>query len=184
MIIAANFGQDQIRYQIRHPHFHFDSNAFEASYDYVEKQRQMVLDTLATEMDAAPAWQAFGRLIHTVQDFYAHSNYVQLWLDASPQGEALSPDHIGALDPKILRHPNLHSGKIYFWDWVSFIPGFYSLAYRMVPKDSHTHMNLDHPRRGPLFPYAIEAAIQRTAFEFGQITAALNSEMHSRFVDG
>ena len=46
--------------------------------------------------DPRQAWQAFGRLTHTAQDFYAHSNYVALWRERNP---AAPPDQIDALLP-------------------------------------------------------------------------------------
>jgi hypothetical protein len=183
VIIKANFGQDHIRYQLRHPHFHFDSNAFEASHRYIEQQRWIVLDTLRASGEPLSAWEAFGRLSHTVQDFYAHTNYVRLWIAAHTNGDVPSPPAIGALDPEILQHPDLHSGNVYFWDWLAFIPGFHDLALRLTPKDSHTHMNLDHPGRGVLFPYAFEAAIQRTVLAFEQIAVQLTVTELANFVD-
>ena len=190
VIIAATVGQDHIRYQFKHPHFHFDTNAFEAGDAYIEKQRQIVLETLKPcegsdnsirqknpttfgRFDISPVWEAFGRLTHSVQDFYAHTNYVQLWVESQPNEDVPPPSQIGALDPKILQHPKLHSGTVYLWDWLAFVPGFYALAYRLTPEDSHTHMNLDHPRRGPLFPYAFTAAVKRTTYEFEQIATKL-----------
>ena len=183
IIIGANLGQDQIRYQFFHPHFHFDANAFERGYAYMEAQRNIILATLRSGDNPFPAWQAFGRLSHAGQDFYAHSNYVQLWFDAHSPNDNSSPSQIDALDSKILEHPQLHSGKIYFWDWVAFIPGLYNLGLRMTPKDSHTHMNLDHPKRGPFFPFAIEAAIQRTVFEFKKIAGMLTVDELMQFTD-
>ena len=186
-IIAANLAQDGLRGQMGHPEFHFDSNAFEASYAYMEEQRQIVLEFLKSRGDITPAWEAFGRLTHTAQDFYAHSNYAQLWVqhavDAHPKGDLPDPTQVGAMDPEILHHSELHSGNIYFWDWLAFVPGFYSLALRLTPKDSHTHMNLDHPNRGTLFPYAIEAAVQRTVFEYERIVDGLNATDLARFTD-
>jgi hypothetical protein len=159
---------------VKHPHFHFDANAFEASYAYIEEQRQIVLDTLKSERELTSAWKAFGRLTHSVQDFYAHTNYAQLWVDAHPNGSEPSSSQIEVLNPKVLQHPELHSGNVYFWDWLVFVPGFYNLAYRLTPEDSHTHMNLDHPGRGPLFPYAFEAAVKRTVYEYEQIAEKLD----------
>jgi hypothetical protein len=183
IIITANLGQDALRNQFGHPEFHFDDNAFRAGNDYIAAQRQTVLDTLQSGVDADPAWQAFGRLIHAAQDFYAHSNYIQLWADAYPVGELPEPAQIGALDPEILQHPRLQSGKVYLWDWLAFIPGCYYLAYRLLPDDSHTHMNLDHPGRGPLFPYALAAAEKRTQYEFERLRAQMPDEMQARFSD-
>ena len=182
-IIAANLGQDHIRYQFRHPHFHFDSNAFEAGYAYIDEQRKFVLDTLNSGRNLFLAWEALGRLTHTVQDFYAHTNYVQLWVGSHPPGEVPPPSRMIALDLDILHHPDLHSGNIYFWDWLAFVPGFYRLAFRLTPRDSHTHMNLDHPDRGHLFPYAIEAAIQRTIFEYQQIARLISPSDLNRFAE-
>jgi len=42
-----------------------------------------------------------------------------------------------------------------------------------MPADSHARMNLDHPGRGPLFPYAMEAAVARTVIEYDRVLAAL-----------
>jgi hypothetical protein len=183
VIIAANLGQDALRNQFGHPEYHFDENAFKAGNDYITAQRQIVLETLQTGRDAALAWQAFGRLIHTAQDFYAHSNYIRLWANSQLVGELAEPAQVGALDPEILQHPQLQSGKIYLWDWLAFLPGFYSLACRILPDDSHTHMNLDHPGRGPLFLYALAAAVQRTRYEYEQLAAEMPSEMRARFCD-
>lgn len=183
IIIAANIRQDHIRYQVRHPHFHFDANAFEASNNYIEQQRRIVLKTIRTGEEPVLAWEAFGRLSHAVQDFYAHTNYVQLWLDAHSNGDIPLPSQVGALDSQILQHPDLHSGKVYLWDWLAFVPGFYPLALRLTPKDSHTHMNLDHPDRGNLFLYAFEAAIQRTVVEYEQIALQLDINTLVRFTD-
>lgn len=183
VIIAANVGQDGLRGLIGHPEFHFDSNAFEASYAYMEEQRLIVLEILKSRGEITLAWEAFGRLTHTAQDFYAHSNYVQLWVNAHPKGDMPSPTQVGALDPKILQHPDLHSGNVYFWDWLAFVPGFYALALRLTPEDSHTHMNLDSPKQGSLFPYAFEAAIQRTVFEYEQITDKFDAAEQARFSD-
>ena len=182
-VIRANLGQDAIRYQFVHPHFHFDSNAFEASERYITEQRQLALETIRSGNDPVPARRAFGRLTHTAQDFYAHSNYIRFWADSQLQAELPPPIQVDALDPEILHHPKLQSGKIYLWDWLSFVPGLYPLAYRKAPKDSHTHMNLDSPQSGAWFPYAFEAAVKRTLFEYGQIFLLLDTAEVKRFTD-
>jgi hypothetical protein len=177
IITTANLGQDKLRGQFGHPEFHFDHNAFEASYAYMAEQHRIVLDSLSGICDLEPAWQAFGRLIHTGQDFYAHSNYLSLWADSYPDGELPPPFELNALDPKFLNHPQLASGKIYLWDWLAYLPGLYKLAMQILPKDSHGHMNLDHPVRGPLFPFAVEAAIQRTIHEFEIISSLIQQKL-------
>ena len=103
VIIKANIGQDKIRYQFKHPHFHFDSNAFEASFNYIEEQRQIILEINNSFNKLQASWQAFGRLTHAVQDFYAHSNYIQLWLNTFPYQEKPTHQQVVAMDNKILK---------------------------------------------------------------------------------
>src|SRR6185503_12531594 len=105
-ITYANVQQDRLAGQFGHDEFHFDNNAFEKSYAYIEEQRALTVSSLQ-KPDADSAWAAFGRFLHTVQDFYAHSNYVTLWIShfapstrSSEAGQALpAPSEIDALDP-------------------------------------------------------------------------------------
>ena len=174
IIIKANVGQDKIRYQFKYPHFHFDSNAFEASFNYIEEQRQIILEINNSFDKLWGSWQAFGRLTHVVQDFYAHSNYIQLWLNTISYQEKPAPQQVDAIDMEIMQDPDLHSGNVSFLDWLAFIPGFNAIAHYLTPADSHTHMNLDHPDRGMQFSYSIEAAVKRTVYEYNQITRLLD----------
>jgi hypothetical protein len=183
VIIKANIGQDKIRYQFKHPHFHFDSNAFEASLNYIDEQRQIILEINNSFEKLLASWQAFGRLTHVVQDFYAHSNYIQLWLNTFPHTEKPTPQQVDAMDMKILQDPDLHSGNVYILDWLAFIPGFYATAHYLTPSDSHTHMNLDHPGRGIEFSFAIEAALKRTVYEYNQTALLLGSNKLALFND-
>jgi hypothetical protein len=149
----------------------------------MEAQRDIILATLTQGVEITPAWEAFGRLIHAAQDFYAHSNYVELWAHTHPPKKLPPPIQIEARQPEILAHPALRSGKIYFWDWLAFVPGLYTLACRLLPEDSHTNMNLDHPKRGALFPYAVEAAIKRTFYEYQYLADQLDETSHLQFID-
>ena len=72
-ITYANIHQDRLTGQFGHDEFHFDNNAFEKSYAYMEEQRGQAIASVQKK-DAPSAWSAFGRLTHSVQDFYAHSN--------------------------------------------------------------------------------------------------------------
>jgi hypothetical protein len=177
IIIEANISQDKLRGQIGHPEFHFDDNALEAGYAYIEEQRQIVLYTLNSRDDPTSAWQAFGRLTHTAQDYYAHSNYLSLWADQFPAGELPPPPQVDALNPEISNHPKLRSGHVYFWEVLAFIPTLRPLTRKILPQDSHANMNLDYPERGPLFPYTFEAAVKRTQYEFELLTARIQDEL-------
>ncbi len=182
IVIAANLDQDHwLRGQIGHPEFHFDQNAFSESWDYVERTRQVILPALQAG-DGFAADQAFGRLTHAVQDFYAHSNYVTLWLDQFTLGHWPLPDDIDPFDASLLHGQDLRSGKIYWpFEPFSWIPGLGRLIIPYLPRDSHAWMNLDSPARGPAFEYARAAAIKRTRFEYERSVAGMDPELMDIF---
>jgi len=179
-ILRANLRQDNLRGQIGHPEFHFDDNGIDQGNAYIAQQYEIIHAALA-DGSLVQAWEAFGRLTHAAQDFYAHSNYVKLWLDRSAQGlnpadigsEIPLPEVITPSDPIILESPDLITGRIYLpWEILSFL-GLAPLMRRLLPGDSHTSMNLDNPRQGALFPYAMVAARKRTVGEFENLRAEL-----------
>ncbi len=134
--------------------------------------------------EAKRAWEAFGRLTHTAQDFYSHSNYVDLWLAIQPNGLVPAPREIDPLDDALVENPSLRSGKMYFpLGFLSFLPGIKELIIPLMPRDSHAWMNLDSEARGPLFEYAFHAAIKRTRFEFGAVMKGLTRELGQLFTD-
>lgn len=180
-LIAANLGQDDLRGQFGHDEYHFDNNAFEQGYAYIADQRRLTLDALH-HGDAPSALAAFGRLSHTSQDFYAHTNYVSLWLarrtDPNP-----SPLEIDPVDPDLLASPDLHSGRLYYpQEALYFIPPLRNFALSILPRDSHAHMNLDSAERGPHFEYAFQAAVKRTVIEFEQVRLALSGTELALFI--
>jgi len=61
---------------------HFDNCAFAEGLDYIGGEWDLVEASSDKYSDVALA--AFGRLLHTVQDFYAHSNWIELHQDADP----------------------------------------------------------------------------------------------------
>lgn len=183
IIISANLAQDGLYGQLGHPEYHFDDNAFEAGYAYMQEQRKFIWEKIRGPGEVSPTWKAFGRLTHAAQDFYAHSNYISLWLDSYYKKDLPPPDQINPLDTNILNHPDLCSGKIFFWDWLAFIPGLEGLAKRILPSNSHTHMNLDSPNQGTLFFYAFHAAKKRTLLELERIKDKLNAADLQKFLD-
>jgi hypothetical protein len=183
-ILSGNLGQDVLRGQIGHSEYHFDNNDFAGSYAYLAQQRQVILTELAHGSEQAlplVAWQAFGRLTHGVQDFYAHSNYVRLWLAGHPQA---APEQIDPLEDAILNSPELISGRIYYpLEVLAFIPGLEALVKPLLPRDSHTWMNLDSPRQGALFDYAFVAAEKRTRAEFISLREQIQSHAGAQALD-
>jgi len=184
VIIKANINQDRLAGMFFHDEYHFDNNAFDKGYRYMNEQRGYILATfMGTGVSPVVAWEAFGRLLHSAQDFYAHSNYVTLWLDAKNDAPHSAPE-IEPMKKNILQSPNLHSGKVYFpMDVLYFIKPIRPLVMKLLPKDSHGWMNLDSPEQGFKFDYAICAAVKRTQYEFNLLQTLLRPEMLAKFTD-
>lgn len=162
-IIQANLGQDSLKGLVGHPEFHFDNSAFIEGQVYLSEQKELILSSLKNQ-DAIASWKAFGRITHAVQDFYAHSNYVRLWVQKHPKIPAAEID---PLESGIIDHPGLRSGRVYApWEVLTYLPLLGKGSRYLLPRDAHTWMNLDSPARGPLFEYARNAATKRTMIEF------------------
>lgn len=179
---TANIKQDQFHGWLGHDEYHFDNNAFAKTFRYIEAQRAFTLDCLQRR-DTASAWMAFGRLTHSVQDFYAHSNYVKLWLSRFDGRTPPPPPEVDPLDPDVLQSPDLRSGRLYYpIEFLYFFQRTRPLALRLLPADSHAWMNLDSPAQGIHFEYAMQAAIQRTRIEYEKTLAGLPRELIGLFV--
>jgi hypothetical protein len=180
VIVTANIGQDALRFQIGHDHFHYDSNAFARGDAYLESQHGLIKSALS-QGETLTAWRAFGRLSHAVQDFYAHSNYVALWL--ARQNRAYpDPEDIEPLDHGILASPALRSGKPHVFDLLLYLNSLPSFWLKLAPKDSHLAMNIDGPER-PHFNYAFSAALKRTRIEFKRVVEFLPADLVRVFTD-
>jgi hypothetical protein len=179
-IVDANVGQDALRYQIGHDHFHYDSNAFTRGDAYVESQHGLIQPAL-TRGDPQAAWQAFGRLSHAVQDLYAHSNYTELWL-AKNYDTDITPEQIDPLDAEILSSPNLHSGKPDIFDLLQYLNILPVSWLKLAPKDSHILLNIDGPDRA-YFEFVFSAAVMRTRFEFARVLNSLTLDLAKSFTD-
>jgi len=178
--IAANIGQDRLCYQIGHDHFHYDSNAFSSGDAYVESQHSFIQPALA-QGDPQAAWQAFGRLSHAVQDLYAHSNYVALWL-AKNNCTDITPEQIDPLDVEVLSSPDLHSGKPDIFDLLQYLNVLPVSWLKLAPKDSHILLNIDGPDRVN-FDFVFSAAVKRTRFEFSRAVNSLPVGFVKAFTD-
>lgn len=182
-IIQANVNQDRLAGQIGHDEFHFDNNAFDKSYAYIGEQRALAVSSLKSG-DADSAWKAFGRFLHTAQDFYAHSNYITLWVNRFEGKPLPPPPEVDPMDPDLIHSPDLRSGKVYYpFELLYFFPRTRALSLRILPRDSHAWMNLDTPGQGFKFDYAMHAAIKRTVIEFEKTTGGFSEEMCRLFLD-
>jgi hypothetical protein len=174
VIIRANLGQDRLANLLGHPEIHFDDSAFAAGERYITEQRQQSVAALMVRDDRPAALAAFGRLLHGRQDFYAHSNWVQLWSENCGGATNCTPDQVEiCFDPVVVSQ--LISGTGSAWHFVAVrVPLLGRLARRyLIPAGSHEVMNLDHPGRGPLFPFAVAAAIKHTQLELDQLLSLL-----------
>jgi len=183
-ILKANVKQDDLLTgQIGHDEYHYDNNAIAEANTYLEEQRNLTLAALRKN-DLVAAWNAFGRLIHTAQDFYAHSNYVDLWLARFDGKTPPPPAEIAPLMDELIHNPNLHSGKLYYpLEVLSFIPILKRFVIPHLPANSHAHMHLDSPARGQRFDYAFEAAVKRTIVEYEQTAINFTEEQNRLFLD-
>jgi hypothetical protein len=184
VIIHASVGQDAFwTGQIGHDEYHFDNNAFEKSRTFIADQRALIAPSLENG-HVKTAWQAFGRLTHTAQDFYAHSNYVDLWLSCQPDGMKPAPAEIDPLDDGLIESPALRSGKLYYpLEALAFVRPLKKLVIPLLPHDSHAWMNIDSAERGPLFDYVLQAAIKRTRHEFDITTRTFAAGLLALFQD-
>ncbi|HEX6268613.1 MAG TPA: hypothetical protein VFZ43_00120 [Anaerolineales bacterium] len=182
-IVSANLRQDRLLALIGHDEYHFDGNAFDQSYAYLEEQRTLTISCLEAN-DVSSAWSAFGRLIHTAQDFYAHTNYIDLWLSCQPNGALPTPAEVDPVDEDLIHTRALRSGRIYLpLDALYFIRPLRPIALRLLPRDAHAWMNLDSPEQGPNFVYAFQAAVKRTKIEFNKTVPNLSQDLLKSFID-
>ena len=158
-IITANIRQDRVAYMLGHDHIHFDGSTFNAGFRYIADQEKLLFEYLNLK-EYHQAQEAFGRITHSWQDLYSHSNYVQLWRQthAHQPPEAIIPNN-----PDIFNHPNFASGKNYgLIEFLAMVPVLSSLIIPRMPSDSHAKMNLDSPASGPNYWFAYWAAYKAT----------------------
>ncbi len=170
VIIRANLQQDSLR-NLLNPIVHFDDSRLEESQQYIAAQRRLAVARLQAG-DRQEALRSLGRLLHTRQDFYAHSNWAKLWVERHGGLEAVRPEEIElCMDPAA--EAGVITGKAsLFWYVACRLPLIGKRLERSVaPKDGHEVMNLDYPERGPLFAYALQAATRHSRQEWDLLLA-------------
>ena len=172
-VIQGNIRQDKIKNQFGHDYIHFDGSAFTAGFCYLKQQEQDIIDHLKNDHFTA-ARLAFGRVTHSWQDFFSHSNYVRLWRE---KAGSPPPEEIVINDPTIMEHPELKSGKNYgVIEFLALIPPFSKWIEPLMPEDSHARMNLDGPEVGEYFAYAYHAAFKQTVKAFQELMILFQSK--------
>ncbi|HEY9792143.1 MAG TPA: HET-C-related protein [Candidatus Obscuribacterales bacterium] len=84
-VIDANDSQDAPGEGQSEKRRHFEGNVFPAAVAYINREKNRAL-TLSAEADTdeqsrADALRHFGLMLHAVQDFYLHTNYIELELE-------------------------------------------------------------------------------------------------------
>lgn len=78
-VIDANLGQDAVVGGVFVPEYHFDDCCFKEGINYIAEQRRIIQDNCSKEgcegLDEVLA--ALGRILHAIQDFYSHTNWVE-----------------------------------------------------------------------------------------------------------
>ena len=183
IISKANAKQDYLRGQIGHDEYHFDNNAFDESYAYIAENHAQIHTALKSGF-VEEAWKAFGRLSHTAQDFYAHSNYIKLWQSQFDDTDMPLAEEVNHNDKNIIQSPDLCSGKLYYpLELFSYIPVLKKYIMPHIPKDSHAWINTDSPAQGPIFEYTFAAAVKVTRDELGKVLNGLSEEKRKLFTD-
>jgi hypothetical protein len=179
-IIRANVKQDSIIGQVFHNEYHYDNNKLSHSYQYIQDQKRICMQAIS-KSDVKSARRAFGRLIHTAQDFYAHSNYAMLLSMTTPSLGSHVPG-LDCVNPEIMNNKDLRSHKVYFpLDHLSIIPFFAKHLKKYAPDDSHLRMNLDTPLSGQLFVMVYRMAVKRSFEEFHSLISAIDSADRTKF---
>jgi hypothetical protein len=90
----ADVDKDQM-----HAHKHCDGESFDASQALLQDLQIQVINFLANNQPTE-ARKSLGSALHTVQDFYSHSNWVEMGNTAinNVLGRAATMDHAGPLD--------------------------------------------------------------------------------------
>jgi hypothetical protein len=173
-IIKGNLSQDRPIKILLHPYRHVDDGLFAAAETYIRQEREQAVSLMA-QGRRRQALLCFGRLLHTRQDFYAHSNWVALWVTRHGGPERNRPADVDiCTDP--VAEEELRSGKAAIhWFIACHLPLIGPWFAERAPADTHEAMNLDHPGRGPLFPFAVAAATKHTRQEFGLFMADLGA---------
>jgi hypothetical protein len=79
-IASGNTSQDRNPEDKARPKHHFDSCYFDGATGYLREEVADTVDVLGADGRPLPltAAREFGRMLHPAQDFYAHSNWVEL----------------------------------------------------------------------------------------------------------
>ncbi len=129
-IVVGNLCQD--RGNIVPPYidyYHFDNSSFSAGIQYIRKQWDLIKKT--NDIYDTASLKAFGKILHAMQDFYSHSNWVEEHIRINRK--------IPAWDPmRDWLPPNIYSGTFFdLWqDYRTNCEQNNKIAHHCLNKDS------------------------------------------------
>ncbi len=136
-VVLANLAQDRLR---GGPH-HFDPGTFTETAAYIHLEWSLI-DSLDDRF-SQPALDAFGRLLHPVQDFYMHSNWVEV---------------------------HRHSSRIPIWDMTgSSLPPGIEGGYRLTRAKGLEAVDAGPHSGRLLYELAYDAALLATRRQFARL---------------
>lgn len=174
-IVDANKRTDDPAFQTR-SEMHFDSENFQGGSKRLIDFRERVIKKITTTTLAASARADLGGALHTLQDFYAHSNWVELGREAINQdlgrqtfsgaggGVATCPSDPGVLGGEGLKQ--LTSGYFLFSQALCGVPS--GKCRHGIPVACPSGLNKDDPSR-PGFDIARALAVAASQDFLNQI---------------
>lgn len=132
-------------------HAHFCNEEFAAGSNRLRTKMNEIVEALA-QCDRERALDAIGTSLHAVQDFYAHSNAVNVYPNPKTTVDLF---HLQDPGPEVICFPDHlpHQLTSAYWPDDVKVPG----------KCTHEQIAKDHPNDGPLFHVAKARAERATA---------------------
>jgi hypothetical protein len=160
-IVAANLATDLNQYESA---LHFDNCTFDLAVERINNLWQLIESN-----KQGNRYSVFGAMIHTVQDFYAHSNWIELHENQSPV--PIWNLNLNSLPMDIV------SGTFEQDNPKKCGPN--APTHTQLNKDSPTSENgrktvLSGPNQGKtLFDLAFASAVQATKVQFSRLVAVI-----------
>lgn len=164
VVERANRGQDDLIRGQNHSEYHFDNGQIKEGFEFIQGQYALIAKT----GDKEEALQALGKILHAQQDFYAHTNYIELYREhfladhhRTPQPSEIPLYEEARRDPSFAGQlaAQLRSGHFSRLEFV-----LKDLPNLNQDPNSHEKMNKDNPSR-PLYPEAKDLAERQTKKE-------------------
>ncbi|XP_039624589.1 von Willebrand factor A domain-containing protein 7 isoform X2 [Polypterus senegalus] len=98
-IVRANAAMDFISSTRSNPILHFDSERIQEANDLLFKSRKQIIDSIQAG-DFKGAREKLGRVLHSLQDFYSHSNWIEMGFRKIHPKLLKSTEKVGLLAPE------------------------------------------------------------------------------------